>query len=147
MASKPEPPLIGAVKKAVGGRHKQPGRLAFVSWATIRRIYDIVHIMVLRGVAAVLAATVSLTLRNWAIVRVNGDISAFSDYGRLRGHAFPVGIRCRLRGVACSRRVPCERGRSVWQLPHEASTRSSSHSQHASRGRQTLRYPAWHRLF
>ncbi|HKD06821.1 MAG TPA: c-type cytochrome [Bryobacteraceae bacterium] len=77
MASKPEPPLIGAVKKAVGGRHKQPGRLAFVSWATIRRIYDIVHIMVLRGVAAVLAATVSLTLRNWAIVRVNGDISAF----------------------------------------------------------------------
>src|SRR5215472_13226561 len=33
--------------------------------------------MVLRGVAAVLAATVSLTLRNWAIVRVNGDISAF----------------------------------------------------------------------
>jgi hypothetical protein len=60
MASKPEPPLIGAVKKAVGGRHKQPGRLAFVSWATIRRIYDIVHIMVLRGVAAVLAATVSL---------------------------------------------------------------------------------------
>ena len=45
MAPKPEPPLIGAVedKKAVGGRHKQPGRLAFVSWATIRRIYDIVH--------------------------------------------------------------------------------------------------------
>jgi hypothetical protein len=43
MAPKPEPPLIGAVedKKAVGGRHKQPGRLAFVSWATIRRIYDI----------------------------------------------------------------------------------------------------------
>jgi hypothetical protein len=30
-------------KKAVGGRHKQPGRLAFVSWATIRRIYDIAH--------------------------------------------------------------------------------------------------------
>src|SRR5262245_47522010 len=24
-----------------GGRHKQPGRLAFVSWATIRRIYDV----------------------------------------------------------------------------------------------------------
>src|SRR6516225_3489267 len=45
MAPKPEPPLIGAVedKKAVGGRHKQPGRLAFVSWATIRRIYDIGH--------------------------------------------------------------------------------------------------------
>jgi hypothetical protein len=43
MAPKPEPPLIGAVedKKAVGGWHKQPGRLAFVSWATIRRIYDI----------------------------------------------------------------------------------------------------------
>jgi hypothetical protein len=35
MAPKSEPP--------VGGRHKQPGRLAFVSWATIRRIYDIVH--------------------------------------------------------------------------------------------------------
>ena len=36
MAPKPEPPLIGAVddKKAVGGRHKQPGRLSFVSWAT-----------------------------------------------------------------------------------------------------------------
>src|SRR5262249_6526226 len=30
-------------KKAVGGRHKQPGRLAVVSWATIRRIYDIAH--------------------------------------------------------------------------------------------------------
>jgi hypothetical protein len=47
MAPKSEPPLIGAVeedKKAVGGRHKQPGRLAFVSWATIRRIYDIVHV-------------------------------------------------------------------------------------------------------
>src|SRR5262249_15457371 len=45
MAPKPEPPLIRAVedKKAVGGRHKQPGRLAFVSWATIRRIYDIAH--------------------------------------------------------------------------------------------------------
>jgi hypothetical protein len=45
MSSRPEPPLIGAVedKKAVGGRHKQPGRLAFVSWATIRRIYDIVN--------------------------------------------------------------------------------------------------------
>ena len=44
MAPKPEPPLIRAVedKKAVGG-HKQPARLAFVSWATIRRIYDIAH--------------------------------------------------------------------------------------------------------
>ena len=45
MSSRPGPPLIGAVqdKKAVGRRHKQPGRLAFVSWATIRRIYDIVN--------------------------------------------------------------------------------------------------------
>ena len=44
MAPKPEPPLRAVEdKKAVGRRHKQPGRLAFVSWATIRRIYDIVH--------------------------------------------------------------------------------------------------------
>src|SRR5262249_35514068 len=47
MAPKPEPPLIGGAvkedKRAIGGRHKQPGRLAFVSWATIRRIYHIVH--------------------------------------------------------------------------------------------------------
>jgi hypothetical protein len=79
MASKPEPPLIGAVKKAVGGRHKQPGRLAFVSWATIRRIYDIVHIMVLRGVAAVLAATVSLTTAKELDIEIPPTLLATAD--------------------------------------------------------------------
>jgi hypothetical protein len=62
MAPKPEPPLIGAVedKKAVGGRHKQPGRLAFVSWATIRRIYDIAH----AALCALAVATVVITIIN-----------------------------------------------------------------------------------
>src|SRR5262249_26769280 len=62
------------------------GRNRLTSWAAwCRRPAQFQHrkktrgsvIMVLRGVAAVLAATVSHTLRNWAIVRVNGDISAF----------------------------------------------------------------------
>src|SRR5262249_4525043 len=45
MAPKPEPPLIGTVedRKAIGGRPKQPGTLAFYSRATITRVDEIAH--------------------------------------------------------------------------------------------------------
>ena len=70
MAPKPEPPLRAVEdKKAVGRRHKQPGRLAFVSWATIRRIYDIVHAALWAlAVATVVNMIINIPTAGWQLL-------------------------------------------------------------------------------
>jgi hypothetical protein len=77
MAPKPGPPLIGAAedKNAVGGRHKQPGRLAFVSWATIRRIYDIVN-TALWVLAVAFVAVVMINIPHYYLPGTDEVISA-----------------------------------------------------------------------